>query len=133
MPVAGFDPITQTWTITLASPLPAITHPVAIDGYSQANTAVSVRLSGPDHVGRPDFSIVRRPTGGSFTLTTSAPLPVGRARLKPSLTMRRPRRVQAALDAIVGADNVVVTGGPVDSGGVIITFQGATGKRRSPT
>src|SRR5437899_1139044 len=36
VPVAGFDLDTQTWTITLSSPLPTITNTVAIDGYSQA-------------------------------------------------------------------------------------------------
>ena len=34
---AGFDPGTQTWRIKLATPLPAITNTVSIDGYSQAH------------------------------------------------------------------------------------------------
>src|SRR5262245_29248287 len=33
----GFDPSTQTWKITLASPFPVITRTVAIDGYTQRN------------------------------------------------------------------------------------------------
>ena len=44
-PVAGFDPVTQTWQITLSSALPAITHPVSIDGFSQANQPVPYRYS----------------------------------------------------------------------------------------
>ena len=51
VPVPGFDPITQTWTITPASPLPAITHPVTIDGYTEAKrrglTATPARLRRP--------------------------------------------------------------------------------------
>ena len=43
VPVPGFDPITQTWKISLASALPVITHPVTIDGYTQANIAVPYR------------------------------------------------------------------------------------------
>ena len=54
VPVAGFDPVTQTWTITLDSPLPPITHPVAIDGYTQANFRCPVPLSRPDQLGRAD-------------------------------------------------------------------------------
>jgi len=46
VPVAGFDPTTQTWQITLNSPLPPITHSVAIDGYSQANIPVPFRYPG---------------------------------------------------------------------------------------
>ena len=51
VPVPGFDPTTQTWTITLASPLPVITHAVAIDGYTQAN--VGVPFVYPDQLTRP--------------------------------------------------------------------------------
>jgi hypothetical protein len=39
-PVAGFDPDTQTWTITPDGPLPTITTPVDIDGFTEANTGV---------------------------------------------------------------------------------------------
>ena len=43
IPVPGFDPTTQTWTINLASPLPPITNQVDIDGYSQAHFPVPFR------------------------------------------------------------------------------------------
>ncbi len=33
VPFGNFDPITQTWPITLNQPLPTITHSVSIDGY----------------------------------------------------------------------------------------------------
>ena len=36
--VAGFDPVTQAWTITLDSPLPPIKSTLQIDGYSQARS-----------------------------------------------------------------------------------------------
>lgn len=40
VPVPGFDPVSQTWRITLASPLPALTDTIVIDGLSQADTGV---------------------------------------------------------------------------------------------
>ena len=43
IPVPGFDPINQTWNISLVSPLPVITHPITLDGYTQANIAVPYR------------------------------------------------------------------------------------------
>jgi hypothetical protein len=43
IPVPGFDPSTQTWTITLDSPLPAITQTVSIAGYSEAVVGVPFR------------------------------------------------------------------------------------------
>ena len=74
VPVSGFDPNTQTWTITLDSPLPVITHSVAIDGYSQGN--VGVPFVYPDNITSAVQFVGVAATGGSFTLTTSAPLPV---------------------------------------------------------
>ena len=53
VPVPGFDPITQTWTITPASPLPAITHPVTIDGYTEAKYAAALPLPRADYIGSP--------------------------------------------------------------------------------
>ena len=46
VPVPGFNPVTQVWQITLNSPLPAITHAVSIDGFSQANNRDSVPVFG---------------------------------------------------------------------------------------
>ena len=43
IPVPGFDPTTQTWTINLDSPLPPITDQVDIDGYTQAHFPVPFR------------------------------------------------------------------------------------------
>ena len=43
VPVPGFDPVNQTWTITLDTALPAITSPVTIDGYSEAEVGVPYR------------------------------------------------------------------------------------------
>lgn len=41
VPAPGFDPESQTWTIELQSPLPALTDPVTIDGLSQADVPLA--------------------------------------------------------------------------------------------
>ncbi len=53
VPVSGFDPSTQTWTITPNSPLPVITHSVSIDGYSQANVGVPFVYPDQHYLGGP--------------------------------------------------------------------------------
>ena len=61
----GFDPVTQTWTISLQSPLPAITDPVTIDGYTQAHSRVPFRYPNAfssSQVMRGDTGV---PTGGA--------------------------------------------------------------------
>jgi hypothetical protein len=40
VPVVGFDPNNQTWTITPQGPLPTITTPVNIDGFTEANVGM---------------------------------------------------------------------------------------------
>jgi Calx-beta domain len=97
VPVSGFDPTTQTWRIALDSPLPAITHQVTIDGYTQGQTGIPYRY--PSQQASQMVTIAGNPTGGTFTLTTSAPLPVGTATLPFNATNAQ---VQAALAAIVG-------------------------------
>ena len=125
VPVPGFDPITQTWQITLASPLPAITHPVTIDGFTQANIAVPYRY--PDQITSAvqDLTIGGEPTGGTFTLSTLAPLPVGTS--EPIPFSATPDDVQQALLNILGTDslganNVSVT--ESTPGVMAIAFQG---------
>ncbi len=123
VPVSGFDPVTQTWTITLDSPLPPITHSVAIDGYTQANLPVSYRY--PDQISSAVqmLSILGGPIGGTFTLTTSAPLPVGTT--PPIPYNATAAQVQEALESLLDGSGFLVTLGPVNStAGVIITFQG---------
>ena len=44
VPQPGFNPITQTWQITLNSALPTITHAVSIDGFSQANNPIPLSV-----------------------------------------------------------------------------------------
>ena len=129
VPVSGFDPSTQTWTITLDSPLPVITHSVAINGYTQAN--VGVPFVYPANITSAVQFVGVSATGGSFTLTTSAPLPADQTTQAIPYNATA-AQVQAALAAIVGQNNVAVTGGPVDSGGVIITFQGMYGQEAIP-
>ena len=128
--VPGFDPSTQTWTITLDSPLPTITHSVSIDGYSQANIPISFRY--PDQVSSAaqDVFIGGTPTGGVFTLTTSAPLPIGTT--PPIPYNATAAQVQSALEAIIPSGDISVTLGPVNTVGVIITFQGDYGEQAIP-
>ena len=120
VPVPGFDPSTQDWTITLSSPLPAITSPVTIDGYSQGE--VPIPFVYPQGGGAiQTLEITGNPTGGSFTLTTSTPLPVGTTATIPYDATSN--QVGAALQDIVGAGNVTVTGGVV-ANTILITFGG---------
>ena len=130
-PVPGFDQGTRDWTITLDSPLPAITRSVVIDGYTAGSgegepflypTSISSAVQ--------TLSILGSPTGGSFTLSSSAPLASG-------ITMAIPftadaGTVQDALAAIIGAGNVTVTGGPLPDGSLVITFQGAYAQEAIP-
>ena len=122
VPVPGFDPTTQTWTITLQSALPAITSPVDIDGYSQAHFPVPFRY--PSAISSAVQNLVVGATGGTFTLTTAAPLPPGTT--DPIPFNAQAPAIQAALDAILGPGSVSVTGGG-NAGGLAetITFTGA--------
>jgi hypothetical protein len=119
IPVPGFNKNTQDWTITLASPLPAITRPVTIDGYSQAQVGVPFvyPLGGVIQT----LTINGNPTGGTFTLTTATPLPVGTTAPLPFNATAA--QIGAALQAIVGPANVQVIGGAVPNT-FIITFEG---------
>ncbi len=120
VPVPGFDPGTQTWTITLQSPLPAIINTVSIDGYTEAPVGVPYRYSSISSAAQ-SISISGTPTGGFFTLTTASPLPAG---ITGQIAWNAGSGVvQAALGAIVGSANVTVTGGPAPSAPLTITFQ----------
>ena len=105
-------PSTQTWTISLQSPLPAITQTV-IDRrvLPRRHSGVPFRYPVADQLGRADRS--RSPacsTGGTFTLSTPAPAARrGRPGRSPT-TPRRPRS-RPPSHAIPGmAGNVAVTG-----------------------
>ena len=119
VPAPGFDPVTQTWHITLSSPLPVITHSVSIDGYSQANNAIPFRYSDELIAAVQNLTVVGAPTGGTFTLSTAAPLPVGTT--APIPYTATPQQVQNALTAIVGSGNVSVASLAADT--LAITFQ----------
>src|SRR5262245_23676870 len=121
VPVPGFDPGSQTWTIALASPLPPISNTISIDGYSQAHAGVPYRYPNSITSAVQTLSVLGSPTGGSFTLTTSAPLPVGTTAAIPYNATAA--TVRAALGAIVGMNNVVVSGGPAPDSFFTITFQ----------
>ena len=122
VPVPGFDPTSQTWTITLQSALPTITAPVVIDGYSQAHFQVPFRY--PNAISSAVQSILVGATGGSFTLTTAAPLPVGTT--VPIPFNASAAVLQADLDALLGPGSVSVSS-LSGAGGLsgFITFTGA--------
>jgi hypothetical protein len=128
VPVPGFDPVTQTWQITLKTPLPPITHAVAIDGYTQANVAVPYRY--PDQVSSAvqELLLGGGPTGGTFSLTTSAPLPVGTT--PPIPFTATAEEVQDALVAVLGSGNVAVTESV--PGSLLISFEGAYAEEAIP-
>ena len=92
VPVAGFDPVTQTWKIALTSALPPLMHQVTIDGYTEGQAGIPFRY--PSETETQTISIVGTATGGTYTLTTQAPLPVGTtADASPSTpALRRSRR-----------------------------------------
>lgn len=119
VPVPGFNPATQDWTITLSSPLPPITHPVTIDGYSEAEVPIPYvyPLGGLTQT----LTISGNPTGGSFTLTTSTPLPVATTAALPYNATAD--QIGAALQEIVGVGNVTVISGAVPNT-FVITFEG---------
>jgi len=122
VPVPGFDPVNQTWTITLDSPLPTITKPVTIDGYSQAEFPVPFRYPSASYLAVQELSVLGSPTGGTFTLTslisghtgTTAPIPYD----------ANAATVQAALESVVGPGNATVTGGPAPDNPLTIYFTG---------
>ena len=120
VPVPGFDPATQTWRIQLNSPLPAITHPVSIDGYTQAHAPVPFRYPIAISSASQLISLIGSPTGGSFTLTTSAPLPVGTT--APIPYDASAATIRASLEAIVGVGNISVTGGPAPESSFVVSF-----------
>ena len=125
VPVPGFDPGTQTWRITPLSPLPALTNTVSIDGYSQAHVggAVPYRYPSQESLAIQSLNVLGSPTGGNFTLSTLAPLPVGTTVAIPYNATAG--TVQAALEGLIGTGNVTVTGGPAHDTEMTITFGGA--------
>jgi hypothetical protein len=130
VPVPGFDPGTQTWRIQLATPLPPITNTVSIDGYNEAPVGVPYRYPNAVSSAVQSLALTGSPTGGTFTLTTAAPLPVGKT--GPIPYDATAATVQAALGAIVGINNIAVTGGPSPGSPFAITFQNAEGLQSIP-
>ena len=121
VPVSGFNPNTQTWTITLNSALPAITHAVVIDGFSEANTGVPFRYTDELVSAVQDVEVNGLPSGGTYTLTTAAPLPAGTT--APIPYNATAAQVQNALALLVGNANVTAT--QLGAGLAAVTFQGA--------
>ena len=121
VPVSGFDPTTQDWTITLSTPLPALTDTVSIDGFTQGHVGVPFRYPSQVSSAQQQVAVLGNPTGGYFTLATQAPLPPGRT--GPIAYNATPDQVQAALSAIPKmAGNIVVSGSP---SAYTVSFRGA--------
>ncbi len=120
VPVPGFDPVNQTWTITLNSPLPVITHPISIDGFSQAHDDVPYRYSDEitsavqtltvlggtdwrhvhvDHVGAPSHRHDRRASDHSDR-GSGAGCPRGDRRCRQRCSQRRESTAGYAVDRI---------------------------------
>ncbi|MGO9600207.1 MAG: Calx-beta domain-containing protein [Isosphaeraceae bacterium] len=123
-PVPGFDPTTQTWRITLNSQLPNITHPVTIDGYSEARVGVPFRYPTQSGLAVQSLSLVGSPTGGTFTLTTQDSIMSPGGTTVPLPWNATAAQVQSALWTILGAGNATVTGGPLPDNQMMITFGG---------
>ncbi len=132
VPVPGFDPGTQDWTITLDSSA-AGDHPFRFDRWRHRGG----RWRGepflyPDSTSSAiqTLSILGSPTGGSFTLSTSSPLPGGTTAAIPFTADAG--TVQDALAAIIGDGNVTVTGGPLPNDSLSIAFSGAYAQEAIP-
>ncbi len=72
VPVTGFNPGTQTWTINLLSPLPVITHSVSIDGYTQGSVPVPFRYPGDLTSQEDSVSVGAAATGGTYVLSIAS-------------------------------------------------------------
>jgi hypothetical protein len=132
---AGFDPDTQEWTITLTNgPLPEITTPVTIDGFTQAHDGIAYRY--PAEYTSEVESLVVNPLAisGGFVLTLPSYVDRDGITRGGSTTIdydASAAQVQGDLIGLVGESdgvpNVVVGGTSADSpGGLTITFQGAS-------
>ena len=118
IPVPGFDPSTQTWTITLQSPLPAITKTVSIDGYTEADSGVPFRYPAQISSAVQTVTLTGVLTGGTFTLSTSAPLPLGTT--GPIAYNATPAQVQAAYSTCHLEGNVPATSSVTGSPGLLL-------------
>ena len=122
IPVAGFDPTTQTWTIALTTPLPPLMHQVTIDGYTEGQAGIPFRY--PAQTQTQTITIVGNPTGGTYTLTTAAPLPVGTTASIPYNATSA--EIVQALAPIVGAGNVVAVPGSTPTIAFVGPYDGLT-------
>lgn len=142
VPVPGFDPVSQTWKITLNSALPPITDTVKIDGYSQAHFPVPFRYQSI----RNDIQQVAlsgNPTGGTFTLdfnytvggggllsATTAPIPwnATAAQVQTALVALDPQLV----GGVKLTGNIQVTGGALPGNPINVEFINQLGGQSIP-
>jgi hypothetical protein len=125
VPGPGFDPGSQTWTITLQSPLPTLTSPVTIDGLSQGQVPIPFRYPSEAGLAIQTLSVLGNPTGGTFELTGVPSNPF--ANTVPIAWDATAAEVQAAIQALVlqPGGTVAVTGGPLPSEPMTIVFGGS--------
>jgi hypothetical protein len=134
LPVDGFDPGTQTWTITPKTPLPVITDQVTLDAYTQAHSPVPFRY--PDVIAQ-TLNLTGSPTGGSFTLSIDLPStsggPTTTYTTRPIPYDANTAVVLAALEDVLGTGNFSASGGPaLPNNTMTISFTGAFAGVRAP-
>ena len=132
---SGFNPETQDWTIDVTNgPLPAITTPVTIDGFTQVQSEIAYRY--PAEYTSEVQALVVNPLATTGTFVLTLPDYIDRDGITRGGTVTVPYdtsagELQGALLSLVGVssegvNNVLVTGASADSaGGLTITFQGA--------
>ena len=131
VPVAGFDPSTQTWTIGLNSPLPVITHAVAIDGYTQANIGVGFRYPSSLTSQVDNLAVGLSVTGGTYILSI-APYVDDSGMTRGGVTQSIPYNATAAfvqnqlVNLVGGVGNVTVTALSQNNGAgdYVVSFTG---------
>ena len=102
--------------------LPTITNSVTIDGYSQAEVGIPFRYPTEAGLSIQTLSVLGNPTGGTFSLTglPSAPF----TPTPPIPWDATAAQVQAAIESVIGAGTVTVTGGPAPNEQMTIVFGG---------
>jgi hypothetical protein len=126
IPVPGFDPASQLWTISLLRPLPAVSGTTTIDGYTQAHAPIPFRYPAQfSFVNESQaFILTGDPTGGSFQLRIRVPgqgLDITTGDIPFNASQGQ---VEQALALVLGFGNVLATGGPINESFVNLSFEG---------
>jgi hypothetical protein len=127
VPVQGFDSGNQTWTITLQSPLPTITAPVTIDGFSQGVFPIPFRYPSEAGLAIQTLRVFGGPTGGTFKLDFVPDLATTSAIQWNADAVQVQAAIQAAITQPGGT--VTVTGGPLPDNPMTIVFGGSLARQ----